>query len=115
MRLSGRCTSGSPDMLAASTSILLMTAGARSRSGRMGGVSGFPPVRFRRPAGMLSIPAPERGGSVEALASFLNLPSRNDFVLVVGWPLAALRFGDPYPLLATSGEQGSAKAVSVHR
>jgi hypothetical protein len=72
-------------------------------------------VRFRRPAGMLSIPAPERGGSVEALASFLNLPSRNDFVLVVGWPLAALRFGDPYPLLATSGEQGSARTVSVHR
>jgi hypothetical protein len=31
-----------------------------------------PPVRFRRPAGMLPIPAPERGGSVEALASFLN-------------------------------------------
>ena len=79
------------------------------------GMIGSPPVRFRRPAGMLPIPAPERGGSIEALASFLNLPSRNDFVLVVGWPLAALRFGDPYRLLATSGEQGSAKTVSVHR
>src|SRR5215471_2534206 len=29
----------------------------------------YPPVRFRRPAGMLPIPAPERGGSIEALAS----------------------------------------------
>jgi hypothetical protein len=60
---------------------------------------------------MLPIPAPERGGSVEALASFLNLPSRNDFVLIVAWLLAALRFGGPYPLLAISGEQGSAKTV----
>jgi hypothetical protein len=33
-------------------------------------VIGSPPVRFRRPAGMLPIPAPERGGSVETLASF---------------------------------------------
>jgi hypothetical protein len=74
-------------------------------------VIGSPPVRFRRPAGMLPIPAPERGGSVEALASFLNLPSRNEFVLIVAWLLAALRIGGPYPLLAISGEQGSAKTV----
>jgi hypothetical protein len=74
-------------------------------------VIGSPPVRFRRPAGMLPVPAPERGGSVDALGSFLNLPSRNDFVLVVAWLLAAFRFGGPYPLLAISGEQGSAKTV----
>jgi hypothetical protein len=61
-----------------------------------------PPVRFRRPPGMLPIPASERGGSVEALASFLNLPSRNEFVLIISWLLAALRFGGPYPLLAIS-------------
>ena len=42
---------------------------------------------------------------------FLNLPSRNDFVLIVAWLLAALRSGGPYPLLAISGEQGSAKTV----
>jgi hypothetical protein len=39
------------------------------------------------------------------------LSSRNDFVLVVAWLLAALRPGGPYPLLAISGEQGSAKTV----
>jgi hypothetical protein len=60
---------------------------------------------------MLPIPAPERGGSVETLGSFLNLPSRNDFVLIVAWLLAALRSGGPYPILAISGEQGSAKTV----
>ena len=74
-------------------------------------VIGSPPVRFRRPAGMLPLPVPERGGSVEALNSFLNLAGRNDFVLIVAWLLAALRSGGPYPLLAISGEQGSAKTV----
>ena len=74
-------------------------------------VIGSSPVRFRRPAGMLPLPVPERGGSIETLRSFLNLPSRNDFVLIVAWLLAALREGGPYPLLAISGEQGSAKTV----
>jgi hypothetical protein len=70
-----------------------------------------PPVRFRRSAGMLPLPIPEQGGSIEALKSFLNLASRNDFVLILCWVLAALRPGGPYPLLAISGEQGSAKTV----
>jgi len=54
---------------------------------------------------------PECGGSIDALRSFLNLLNQNDFVLVVAWLLAALRSGGPYPLLAVSGEQGSAKTV----
>jgi hypothetical protein len=69
------------------------------------------PVRFRRPAGMLPLPLPARGGSIEPLAPFLNLPDPNDFVLVVSWLLGALRAGGPYPLLGLSGEQGSAKTV----
>ena len=68
-----------------------------------------PPVRFRRAPGMLPLPVPERGGSIEALRSFLNLSSQNDFILVVAWLLAALRPTGPYPLLTISGEQGSAK------
>jgi hypothetical protein len=60
---------------------------------------------------MLPLPVPVRGGSIEALAPFLNLPGRSDFVLVVAWLLAALRHGGPYPLLAVSGEQGSSKTV----
>jgi hypothetical protein len=54
---------------------------------------------------------PERGGSIDALHFLLNLSDRNDFVLIVAWLLAALRAGGPYPLLAISGEQGSAKTV----
>jgi hypothetical protein len=34
-----------------------------------------------------------------------------DFVLIIAWLLAAVRAGGPYPLLAISGEQGSAKTV----
>jgi hypothetical protein len=47
-----------------------------------------PQVRFRRSPGMLPLPVPGRGGSVEALRSFLNLSSQNDFVLVSDgcWP-----------------------------
>jgi len=60
---------------------------------------------------MLPLPVPERGGSIDALRSFLNLSNQNDFVLIVAWLLAALRSGGPYPLLAISGEQGSAKTV----
>jgi len=70
-----------------------------------------PPVRFRRPAGMLPLPLPERGGSIEAPASMLNLSSQNDLVLLVAWLLATLRSAGPYPLLVVSGEQGSAKTV----
>src|SRR5262245_6099946 len=60
---------------------------------------------------MLPLPVPQQGGSLESLNSFLNLSSRDDFVLIVAWWLAALRSGGPYPLLAISGEQGSAKTV----
>jgi hypothetical protein len=70
-----------------------------------------PPVRFRRAAGMLALPMPETGGSVEELTSFLNLQSRENLVLVVSWLLGALQHPGPFPLLAIAGEQGSAKTV----
>jgi hypothetical protein len=70
-----------------------------------------PPVRFRRTPGMLPLPVPLSGGSIEDLASFFNVPSRSDCVLILAWVMAALREGGPYPILALSGEQGSAKTV----
>jgi hypothetical protein len=48
-------------------------------------IVGSPPVHFIRTPGMLPFPLPERGGSVETLAPFLNLPGRDEFVLVVAW------------------------------
>jgi hypothetical protein len=70
-----------------------------------------PPVRFRRAAGMLPLPMPERGGSIETLTSLVNLPARDDQVLAVSWLLGALQHHGPFPLLAIAGEQGSAKTV----
>jgi hypothetical protein len=74
-------------------------------------IAADPPVRFRRPAGMLALPLPVRGGAIELLAPLLNLPGQDQFVLVVSWLMGALRAGGPYPLLAVAGEQGSAKTV----
>jgi hypothetical protein len=67
------------------------------------------PVRFRRAPGMLPLPEPCAGGSVEDLRSFLNVKSDDDFELALAWLLAAMRDRGPYPVLALMGEQGSAK------
>jgi hypothetical protein len=71
------------------------------------------PVRFRRTPGMVALPVPQRGGSVEDLAKFLNVQRREDFILIVSWLLATLRGVGPYPVLAVWGEQGSAKSTLV--
>ena len=70
-----------------------------------------PPVRFCRAPGMKPLPVPLPGGSVDTLCSFLNVDKKRDFVLVVAWALAVLRNCGPYPVLALSGEQGSAKST----
>ena len=69
------------------------------------------PVRFRRTRGMLPLPLPTRGGKVEALRKFVNLPNDHDFVLMIAWIQAALRPNGPYPVLALAGEQGGAKST----
>ena len=70
------------------------------------------PVRFRRAAGMRPMPVPERGGAISELRPFLNVASDGDFVLIVAWLLGCLRDRGPYPILAVSGEQGSAKSTA---
>jgi hypothetical protein len=73
------------------------------------------PVRFYRRPGMLALPVPEPGGSVEELRSVLNLPkvegSDDPFILTVSWLIAALWPKGPYPVLAVNGEPGSAKST----
>jgi hypothetical protein len=70
-----------------------------------------PPVRFRRTSGMLPLPIPAAGGSIEELRPFLNVQSNSDFILIVAWILAALRDRGPYPTLALFGEHGTAKTT----
>ncbi len=72
-----------------------------------------PPVRFRRAAGMLPLPEPTRGGSLDALRRLVNVSSDDDFRLAVAWLLAAFRPTGPYPVLIVTGEGGSAKTTFV--
>jgi hypothetical protein len=69
------------------------------------------PVRFRRAKGMLPLPVPTRGGSLQALRQFVNVADKNAWPLVIAWLVAALRPVGPYPVLALSGEMGSAKTT----
>jgi hypothetical protein len=42
----------------------------------------------------------------------VNVENADDFILLVGWLLAALRPTGPYPPLIINGEQGSAKSTT---
>jgi hypothetical protein len=68
-----------------------------------------PPVKFRRPRGLLPLPIPVPGGRVDELRQFLNLASDEDWYFVIAWLLGALRPSGPYPILGIHGEHGSAK------
>jgi len=59
---------------------------------------------------MTPLPTPEPGGSIDELEPFLNIAS-DQFVLVKGWLLGALRSRGPYPLMVVIGEAGSAKTT----
>ena len=72
-----------------------------------------PPVRFRRPRGMMMLPDPrlERGG-LDELRAFCNVHD-DDWILFLGWLVGALRPRGPYPILVVHGEQGAAKSTLV--
>jgi hypothetical protein len=71
-----------------------------------------PPVRFRRPRGMLPLPLPVRGGSLEELRVFLNPADDDDWKLRQAWLIGVFNPRGPYPILILTGEQGSAKSFS---
>jgi hypothetical protein len=70
-----------------------------------------PPVKFRRPRGMLPLPMPVAGGSLVDLARFVNVWDEATWRVLLAWVLAALRPRGPYPILVLNGEQGSAKST----
>ena len=76
------------------------------------------PVRFVRAKGMLPLPEPQAGGSVDSLRDLLNLPEddKDNWPLIAGWLAAAFKpcngDGFDYPLLAIHGEQGSGKSTA---
>jgi hypothetical protein len=70
-----------------------------------------PPVRFRRPPGMLPLPAPVDGGSIDNLHKYLNVASDEDFRLAVAWLIGCYRERGPFPILILNGEQGTGKST----
>ena len=69
-----------------------------------------PGVHFRRPEGLLPLPAPARDGSIDLLRKYVNL-TEPDFRLMIAWLTAALRPVGPYPVLVLNGEQASGKST----
>ena len=69
-----------------------------------------PPVKFVRPRSLLTLPKPERGGSIGELSRFINVKD-DDRILVVGFLLYCLNPNGPFPILIVQGEQGSAKST----
>jgi hypothetical protein len=71
-----------------------------------------PTVRFRRSSGMLPLPYPVTGGSLDELRVRVNVVDA-DWPLFVGWLVGTLRPRGPYAILIVNGEQGSAKSTMV--
>jgi Bifunctional DNA primase/polymerase, N-terminal len=76
-------------------------------------VAPCPPVYFRRTSGMLPLPVPVRGGDLADLNRCVNVGSDDNWQLLIGWLLGALRPKGPYPVLVLHGEQGSAKSSAA--
>lgn len=74
-----------------------------------------PLVRFRRPLGMLPLPEPTGGMTLDALRPFLNFGTEENFCLAIGWLIGALHPTGPYAILALHGEQGSGKTSFARR
>lgn len=69
------------------------------------------PALFRRSNTTKLMPSPESPGALDDLRSVLNVDDKQ-WPLVLGWLVAAL-LGVPLPILAITGEQGSAKTSLV--
>ncbi|HLW01880.1 MAG TPA: bifunctional DNA primase/polymerase [Ktedonobacterales bacterium] len=71
------------------------------------------PVYFRRPNGMLPLPMPRAGGTLDELRQFINVGSDEDWMLLVSWLLMVMHPTGPYPDLELHGERGATKSSAT--
>ena len=72
-----------------------------------------PPVKFRRTNGMLPLPKPIPGGSLDGdLKPLLNAESDDNWLLMKAWLLGLLIPTGPHPIMALRGEQDTAKSYT---
>jgi putative DNA primase/helicase len=69
------------------------------------------PVKFLRSRGMLPLPEPEAGETIELLRKFVDVDGDADFRLFVALLAAALRPSGPFPILSVTGQAGSSKST----
>lgn len=72
------------------------------------------PVKFWKPSSAQALPIPQVGGDLSKLWEFVNIPE-HDRLLVLAWMLEAFRAETPFPILALSGPQGSAKSSTGNK
>ena len=72
------------------------------------------PVYFLTTSTAKPLPTPQRNGYITALASVINLATKDDFILAVAWLFGAFGPG-PYPIGTTVGGPGSAKSTSARK
>lgn len=69
-----------------------------------------PPVLFTRVEGMLSLPHPAQGGSLELLRPFISASDKY-FKLLIACLIGATNPEGPFPILAMEGPQGTGKST----
>ena len=72
-------------------------------------ISNKAPVNFTRGNTMHSLPQPTRGGNLDKLWSYLNIPIKHRWI-ILAFILECYRPNTPYVVLELVGEQGSAKS-----
>lgn len=72
-----------------------------------------PPICFRRTRGMLPLPDPITGGSLQLLDGLVNLGNEENRKLILSWLIYTLNPSGPYPLLGFISEQGSGKSTTA--
>lgn len=70
------------------------------------------PIKFIRRRGMLPLPTPVSGGTLDELRPLANASDDATWTLLASWLVGALNATGPYTVLALNGEQGSAKSTT---
>jgi len=71
------------------------------------------PVAFVRAGGMLALPEPAAGGTLDTLRRFLNVEDEHTWRVIFHWLAMTFQPRGPYPPLGVHGEQGSGKSTGA--
>jgi hypothetical protein len=72
-----------------------------------------PPVRFYRPPGLLPVPSPKPGGSLDGLRDILPPLTDEQWPLCAAWLVSVAHPIGPFPQLHVIGPEGSGKTTAA--